>query len=70
MTAILMLSAIAMAVMLVLTLPLQAGHTTGSLVHVFHGTPADNAERLLAARYERGEISADDYQRVREVLYS
>lgn len=67
---ILMLSTIAMAVMLALALPLRHEHAANSVACRVQGTPADHAERLLAARYARGEISADDYHRVREVLYS
>jgi uncharacterized membrane protein len=70
MTAILMLSTIAMAIMLVLALPLRRQAFHGAPDGKVQRTPADHAARLLAARYARGEITSDDYRRVREVLYS
>lgn len=51
-----------------------AGHRDGSLVgattvHSFRATtPLDEAERILARRYARGEISAEEYDRMLAVL--
>jgi uncharacterized membrane protein len=66
MTAVLLLTTIAMGAMLVMTLGISARPVTTPSNRPCGG--ADYAERLVAARYERGEITASDYRRILEVM--
>ena len=59
---------IAIAVLAFLVYSLNTTHPQASVVQAEPVTPIDEAARIVRARYARGEITAEQYQRILAVL--